>query len=75
MATREERIQQISKHPDGTIFVVKSQNGLYWKQDDHGYSEDISEARVFSKQDIMSRLASNGLMDKTIESFISKEQI
>ena len=75
MATKEERIEQIRQHPDGTIFVVRAPNDQYWKQGDRGYTEELSEARVFSKEEIICKLRTNGLMDKAIEVFISKQKI
>lgn len=73
--TKEARIAKIQEYPEGTIFVVRAPNDQYWKQNDRGYTEEISEARVFSKQEIITKLRTNGLMDKTIELFISKETV
>ena len=72
---KDARIEKIKQHPDGTIFVVRAPNDQYWKQADRGYTEDLSEARVFSKEEIIDKLTHNGLMDKTIEVFISKQTI
>ena len=65
---KQERIALIEAKPDTTIFVV-TKNGLYWVIRNCGYSEKISEARQFTKAEILDLLGNNGLMDKEIIPF------
>lgn len=72
---KTERITIIKGIPDGSLFLVRAPNQMFWKKDDRGYTEDITEARQWTKEEIIQRLQANGLMDKTIEIFTPQQSI
>jgi hypothetical protein len=75
MATREDRIAKVKDQPNDSLFLIRRQDGQMWKHNDRGYTDYVMEAKMFSKEQIITKLEANGLMDKTIETFISKQII
>ncbi len=65
MMEKSERIAVIEQQADGAIFFVKK-SGQYWTKNNLGYTEDVNDAKIFRKAEIIHRLKNNGLIGKEI---------
>lgn len=72
---KKDRINKIQEAPPGSIFIVRAPNGLFWKIRDRGYTEDIQEARKWTKEEIIEKLEANGFMDKHIDVYTPTDSI
>lgn len=67
-----QRIKEILQDDSDTKYFIL-RDGRYWKEGDHGYSDNVKEAKVFTQADILARLDAHGLMDKEIRKISSTQ--